>query len=167
MKIIISLLLLLAGFLPHSDYYSEDLTDAQRARYALFEHFEKNNRVVYPGCYGGDYLSDDKETLIINITSDTDYFDFLLSEFDCVELRYVKYSAYELSAFSDSFREMIERDFPEIDTFNSIPDDGESNCVSIQLTDEILNDEDIMNRLMGYFDGQPVVFEGLIVVTPL
>ncbi len=129
------------------------------ASFAFENKFLDFNTYIYPDCYAGTHYSDDGEKFIINVTStDTGDFDFLLSEFDCVELNLVKYSWRELYDRADLINENLEKDFSEI-KFAHATVDLNRNCLIIKLLQETLDDSDTMNDLRLYFSDQPVVFE--------
>lgn len=138
---------------------SEGLTQARMAKIAFNNKFLDFNRYVYPDCYAGTHYSDDGEKLIINVTSkDTGDFDFLLSEFECVELNLVKYSYRELYELAESINGDLKKDFSEI-KFAQAKVDLDRNCLIIELLQETLDEDSVMSDLRVYFDGLPVVFE--------
>lgn len=150
---------LCAYIVKNDDGESDTLTDAQAAKIAFDDKFLNFNRYVYPDCYAGSYYSDNGEKLIINVTAmNTGDFDFLLNEFDCVELNLVKYSMQELYERADIINKNLANDFSEIE-FAQAAVDLYRNCVVIELFQETIDNDDVMRELQLYFNDQPVIFE--------
>lgn len=124
----------------------------------LYREFSNGSRIIYPDYYAGEYVSEDGKTLFVCVTSAYNFeLDFLLKKYNCVEFSEVEYSKNELYSLSERYKTELADNFPELDFFQTELDE-KGNCVIIELDNETLENNEIMNKLKGYFKGRPVVF---------
>ena len=149
--------LLCVGCSGKQDEYSDRRTDEVIAASAdLYHEFDNGTRIVYPDYYAGRYFSADGKKLFIHVTSTyNSELDFLAEKYDCVE--FSEYSKNELFSLSEQYEGELAENFPELDFFQTELDEM-GNCVIIELDPNILENDNIMDKLKDYFDGRPVVF---------
>ena len=110
-----------------SSHFPEDIAAARSAVRNIFEKDHKD----YPDFYAGNYISADKEWLVVQFTTDdTSEYDHLLEEHSCIKFNKVQYSLDELWEMYFEFDESnYYEKLPEIGFSASVSE--EYNCLEI------------------------------------
>lgn len=120
-------------------HFPDDIAAARSDVRKLFEKDYKD----YPDFYAGNYMTKDKEWLVVQFTiDDTSEYEYLLEEHPCIKFNKVQYSLDELW---DMFFEFNERDYngqlPEIGFYATVSE--EFNCLEVTVYPEDYTEENI------------------------
>ncbi len=119
--------------------FPDDIAAARSDVRKLFEQDYKD----HPDFYAGNYMTKDKEWLVVQFTTDdTSEYDYLLEEHPCIKFNKVQYSLDELWE--------MDFDFEERDYYAQLPEIGfyatvsvEFNCLEVTVYPEDYTEENI------------------------
>lgn len=120
-------------------HFPDDIAAARSDVRKLFEQDRKD----FPDFYAGNYMTKDKECLVVQVTTDEmSEYDYLLEEHPCIRFNKVQYSLDELW---EMYFEFEERDYsgqiPEIGFYATVSE--EFNCLEVTVDPEDYTEENI------------------------
>ena len=131
--------------------FPEDIAAARSAVRNLFE----KDRNDFPDFYAGNYMTKDKEWLVVQFTTDEiSEYDYLLEEHSCIKFNKVQYSLDELWEMFFEFEECnYYEQLPEIGFYATVSE--EYNCLEITVYPDSYTQENI-NTLEEVLHAYPI-----------
>lgn len=119
--------------------FPEDIAAARSDVRKLFEA----NRTDYPDFYAGNYITEDKQNLIVQFTTDdTSEYDYLLEEHPCIKFNKVEFNLDELWEMYFEFNDS-ELDKQFNDKAISVTVSEEYNCLEVSIYPDHYTEENI------------------------